>query len=138
MAYRRNVFVNNKFDETMIGYCMGEDVLFSNKLYREGKLLRIAKNARIDHRSSESNITFKQLVMIFAYRRYVLQNIIKNKSVAEMYYLWFAVTFFTSALILCIIGKRKWDYFFDTVQSHWYVIDEPDINKINYFLKGAN
>lgn len=142
MAYRYSLFKNKekKFDETLIGYAMGEDALFSHKLYLNGKRFVIARKALIKHRCSSENRMppFKKLVMIFAYRRYLIQNFTKNKTLASLYYYWFAMTFIMSIFILCLIRKQQWKYLNDALLSHWYIIEEPNILKINKFIQGEN
>ena len=139
MAYRNSVFKNGaKFDETLIEYGIGEDALFSHKLWLEGKHFAISRKSLIDHRISAENRMppFKKLVMTFAYRRYLIQNFTKNKLLASLYYYWFAITFITSISILCLVGKAKLGYLKNALLSHWYIIEEPSIEKINKFIKG--
>jgi GT2 family glycosyltransferase len=51
MAYRSSVFDEGyRFDETMKGYALGEDRVFSNRLYHDGKQLRLVYGARLIHR----------------------------------------------------------------------------------------
>jgi GT2 family glycosyltransferase len=53
MAYRSSVFDEGyRFDESLKGYALGEDREFSNRLYRDGKQLRLVYGARLIHRGS--------------------------------------------------------------------------------------
>ena len=140
MAYRYCIFENskNKFDENLIEYGIGEDALFSHGLWLEGHRFAISRKSLIEHRISKENRMppFKKMVMIFSYRRYLIQNFTKNKMLSSAYYYWFAATFITSTFILCLIGKYDWGYLKSSVISHWYVVSEPDIRNINKFIKG--
>jgi GT2 family glycosyltransferase len=140
MAYRNSIFKNDaKFDETLIEYGIGEDALFSHKLWLKGKRFAISRKSLIEHRISNENRMppFKKLLMIFTYRRYLIQNFTENKILASLYYYWFAITFIASIFILCLIGKSKWEYLKNAFLSHWYIIEEPSIEKINKFIKGV-
>jgi GT2 family glycosyltransferase len=51
MAYRSSIFDEGyRFDERMEGYALGEDREFSNRLYHDGKQLRLVYGARLIHR----------------------------------------------------------------------------------------
>ena len=140
MAYRNSLFKYDgyRFDENLIGYSMGEDTLFSHKLYQSGKWFLISKKSLIEHRCSEENRMppFKKLIMTFAYRRYIIQNLTKNKKISHLYYWWFCITFSASIFILCLIGKYEWKNLKNVSIARKYVSSEEDISKINKFMRG--
>jgi glycosyltransferase involved in cell wall biosynthesis len=141
MAYRNSLFKYDgyRFDENLIGYSMGEDTLFSHKLYQSGKWFLISRESLIEHRCSEENRMppFKKLIMTFAYRRYIIQNLTKNKMLASLYRFWFDLTFSISIFILCLIGKYEWKNLKNVSIARKYVSSEEDISKINKFIRGV-
>lgn len=54
MSYRTKVARETRFDESLIGYALGEDVEFSLRIGYRGKLL-IETRARVDHKFSDVN-----------------------------------------------------------------------------------
>ncbi|HWT05975.1 MAG TPA: glycosyltransferase family 2 protein [Xanthomonadales bacterium] len=54
MAFRASVFANERFDESLHGYCYGEDWDFSLRAKRHGRLV-LAPDARVEHRPSPNN-----------------------------------------------------------------------------------
>lgn len=51
MTYAASVFrAGYRFDETMTGYCAGEDVAFSNGLHKQGYQLRMIPGAKLVHK----------------------------------------------------------------------------------------
>jgi glucosyl-dolichyl phosphate glucuronosyltransferase len=139
MAYRHSVFKQGaRFDETLIGYAICEDLLFSHKLYLSGKRIWMENRALLKHRCSEESRTdsMKMLAMTFAYRRYVIDSITDNKILSKLYYIWFCITFIESAYILCAVGKRNAEYVSSCLAAKRYVSSEPNISKINKFLRG--
>jgi GT2 family glycosyltransferase len=139
MAYRSSVFKQGaKFDETLVGYALGEDMLFSHKLHLVGKQLCRINTALIEHRCSEENRSddLKMFIMTLAYRRYIINNITKNKILSKLYYWWFCTMLVLSISILCMIGKRNRECLSDCLLARTYVSNELDILKINKFVRG--
>jgi GT2 family glycosyltransferase len=54
MSYRAIVFSSEKFDETLPGYGLGEDVDFSYRVRQKGRLV-VTPEARLEHHQSERN-----------------------------------------------------------------------------------
>jgi GT2 family glycosyltransferase len=54
MSYRRTVFEEQRFDESMVDYALGEDAEFSYRVRQWHPLLAVPE-ARIDHRHSSTN-----------------------------------------------------------------------------------
>jgi GT2 family glycosyltransferase len=54
MSYRAIVFSSEKFDETLPGYGLGEDVDFSYRVRQKGRLV-VTPKARLEHHQSERN-----------------------------------------------------------------------------------
>jgi glycosyltransferase involved in cell wall biosynthesis len=142
MAYRHSIFKQGDmrfFDENLMGYAMGEDMLFSHKLYTKGKSLRMEGKALIEHRCSDENRSddFNKFIMIFGYRRYIIDIINNNSLKFYLYYQWFEKTFIISTFILCIVGKRNWEHISDCLLAKTYVSKEFGISNINKFLRGG-
>lgn len=53
-AYRRGLFARELFDETLTGYCLGEDWDFTKRAARRGNLV-IVERARVRHEPSPNN-----------------------------------------------------------------------------------
>lgn len=139
MAYRNDIFKQGaRFDEALVGYAMGEDMLFSHKLYLSGKQICRINTALLEHRCSEENRSddLKKIIMTLAYRRYIIENITNDKRLSNLYYFWFSNMFLLSAHILCAVGKRDKEYLSDCFTAKEYVSGEPNITKINRFLRG--
>jgi GT2 family glycosyltransferase len=51
MSYRTSVFERVRFDESLEGYCLGEDVAFSYRVGKMGKLV-VTQASRLEHRQS--------------------------------------------------------------------------------------
>jgi glycosyltransferase involved in cell wall biosynthesis len=139
MAYRHAIFKQGaKFDEVLVGYAMGEDMLFSHKLYLSGKRLWMENKSLINHRCSEENRSddLRKIIMTLAYRRYIIENITREETLSKLYYLWFSNMFLLSAHILCAVGKRDKEYLSDCFTAKKYVSREPNITKINRFIRG--
>jgi GT2 family glycosyltransferase len=54
MAFRATVFAHERFDESLHGYCYGEDWDFSLRAKRHGRLV-LARDAVVEHRPSPNN-----------------------------------------------------------------------------------
>jgi GT2 family glycosyltransferase len=121
MAYRTSVFrEGNLFDENFVRYAQGEDILFSHRLYKNGKNLLITKKARLHHRVSteERMPPVKQLFMVLGYRKYAIQKFSGNGTAGSLYYQWFLVNFFMSAFILSLIRKKDLSYMKNSLKAY--------------------
>ena len=50
MAYRKSIFEKGyRFDERLTGYCLREDMFFSNRLYQDGYKLQIVYKSQLIH-----------------------------------------------------------------------------------------
>jgi hypothetical protein len=103
MAYRSTVFFKGTgFDEQLIRYAIGEDMLFSHQIYQKGRILLLDYNAQLTHRvSREARIPpFQKLVMMFGYRRYVISAFIQNRALGSVWYAVFVLQCILSSIIL--------------------------------------
>jgi GT2 family glycosyltransferase len=121
MAYRISVFKEgNVFDENFVRYAHGEDILFSHQLYKKGEKNFIAKKAQLRHRVSlEDRIpSLKHLIMIFGYRKYMIQKISGVGAAGSLYYRLFVLNFFVAAFVLSLIRKNNFSYMNDTIKAY--------------------
>jgi GT2 family glycosyltransferase len=121
MAYRNSVFrAGNVFDENFVRYAQGEDILFSHQLYKNGKKIIIAKDARLHHRiSSEDRIpSLKHLIMIFGYRKYLIQKFSGVGVRGSLYFRFFVLNFFIASFVLSLIRKNNLNYMKDTIKAN--------------------
>ena len=143
MAYRSSLFrEGNAFDENFIRYAQGEDILFSHQLYLKGKKMLIAYKAQISHRFSQENRTrtLIQCIMIFGYRKYLIQKFSGKGVAGSFYYKWFVSGFFMSSLILFLIRKKNSSYLKTVARAHHLIkpfekpIEMDDISRFNAFF----
>jgi glycosyltransferase involved in cell wall biosynthesis len=109
MAYRSAVFVEGfTFDECLVRYAQGEDVLFSHGLYRDGKKLLLSYNAHITHRISvDDRISpVRKLAMIFGYRNYEISRFVHGRVSGSFSYTVFVIQYILSAAILSVRNKQ--------------------------------
>jgi GT2 family glycosyltransferase len=109
MAYRSTVFIEGfTFDEHLVRYAQGEDVLFSHRLYRVGKKLLLSYNAHLTHRISvDSRISpFRKLAMIFGYRNYEISRFIPSRLSGSFLYTVFVIQFIISIVIISVSNKK--------------------------------
>lgn len=121
MAYRKSVFRNGIFfDESLVRYAFGEDVLFSHTLYKNGEKILITNEARLQHRlSSGDRLPSKiHLTMIFGYRKYLIQKFSGTGRKNSLYYMLFILNFFISAFVLSIIRKNNFSYMKNTIEAY--------------------
>ena len=88
MTYRREIFSEFKFDESLKKYCYMEDVLFSNSIFKKyPKGLFITPYAKCSHKSSEAGrIESKELERLKnQHRKYVLMKLFGLRG-ALLYY----------------------------------------------------
>jgi GT2 family glycosyltransferase len=105
MAYRASVFEEGfRFDEQLVRYAQGEDMLFSHRLYQEGGMLLLSYNAHLVHRiSPESRIPpFPRLVMMFGYRNYAISRFTAKRVAAGFWYRIFVLQYFLSSLVIAL------------------------------------
>jgi GT2 family glycosyltransferase len=110
MAYRSNVFGEGAlFDEHLIRYAQGEDMLFSHRLCQQKKRLLLSYDARITHRvSGESRSPpLRKLVMMFGYRNYEISRFIPGNRTSSFWYGIFVIQFILSCAILSIVTKKE-------------------------------
>ena len=120
MAYRSAVFSNGrKFDERMIRYALGEDLLFSHSLYLQGKILALAPAARLLHRVTPVGRlpSRSALMMKFAYRRYVVSRFSAGNPFERAFYVLFVAEWITASLILSIRYRKNLSYFREAVRA---------------------
>jgi GT2 family glycosyltransferase len=109
MAYRSTVFTEGcTFDEHLVRYAQGEDMLFSHRLYQDKRKLFLSYNARLAHRiSTESRIPpFPRLVMMFGYRNYEISRFVHNRLSGSFWYSVFVVQYVLSSVIISIRNKK--------------------------------
>jgi len=109
MAYRSTVFTEGfTFDEHLVRYAQGEDVLFSHRLYRDGKKLLLSYDAHLTHRISvDSRISpFRKLAMIFGYRNYEISRFIHSRLYGSFLYTVFVIQYIISTAIISVRSKK--------------------------------
>jgi GT2 family glycosyltransferase len=109
MAYRSTVFKGGVvFDEQLTRYALGEDMLFSHRLYQNGKKILLSYNALLSHRvSGEGRIPpFRKLVMIFGYRKYAISRFFQNGLLSSFWYAVFVIQCVLSSFITSIRNGR--------------------------------
>ncbi len=105
MAFRSMVFrEGDAFDEQLTRYALGEDMLFSHRLYQNGKKILLSYNALLTHRvSGEGRIPpFRKLVMIFGYRKYAISRFVHNRRSGSFWYSVFMVQCVLSSIITAV------------------------------------
>jgi glycosyltransferase involved in cell wall biosynthesis len=109
MAYRSTVFSEGyTFDEHLVRYAQGEDLLFSHRLYQDNRKLLLSYNARLMHRiSTASRIPpFGRLVMMFGYRNYEISRFVHNRFLSSFWYTVFVMQYILSSVIISIRDKK--------------------------------
>jgi glycosyltransferase involved in cell wall biosynthesis len=109
MAYRSTVFREGYlFDEHLVRYAQGEDLLFSHRLYQDKRKLLLSYNARLMHRISTANRIppFGRLLMMFGYRNYEISRFVHNRFISSVWYAFFVMQYFLSTIIISIRDKK--------------------------------
>ena len=109
MAYRSDVFTAGfRFDENLVSYAQGEDMLFSHRLYQDKRKLLLSYNAGLTHRiSGKGRIPqFRNLVMMFGYRNYEISRFIRNHSLSSLWYTVFLIQYLLSSIIISLRNTR--------------------------------
>jgi GT2 family glycosyltransferase len=120
MAYRIAIFSEGwHFDEKLVGYALGEDMIFSHSLHIRGKNLALVYTARLVHRSSPIGRlpSRSALVMRLGYRRYALMLFYGKSILEEWRFALFVAEFMTAALLLSILYRKNISYFRETVKA---------------------
>jgi Predicted glycosyltransferases len=118
MAYRVSVFSEGfRFDEKLIRYALGEDMIFSHMLHLQGKELALVYSAKIQHRCSSVGrlSSRKALVMKLGYRRYA-QILFNGRSfLGSGYFGLFLIEVFIASFILSLKYRMDLSYFRETI-----------------------
>jgi GT2 family glycosyltransferase len=107
MSFRREVFQSLRFDTTLTGYCLGEDVDFSFAVSRQYRLA-INPRARLQHlrspgtRPASSWATQEMRALRFLYRKHWATGI-GNR----LCYVWLQVGFFLGALAVTVARSSR-------------------------------
>jgi GT2 family glycosyltransferase len=143
MAYRSTVFEGGViFDEQLTRYALGEDMLFSHRLYQNGKKILLSYNALLAHRvSGEGRIPpFRKLVMIFGYRKYAISRFSRKGMFSSFWYTVFMVQCVLSSFIRSIRYRRGLALFNDVIRAHRMTrefeqeIGSGNLERFNAFL----
>ncbi len=143
MAYRITIFSDGDlFDENLIRYALGEDMIFSHTLFLEGKKLVMVYDARLEHRSSPSNriMPVSRLMMTLGYRRYALGRFCQRRWLRTLYYDLFLIQFMTAMLVLSLKNYRNLSHFrnailaCNTVRKYRHDLAQGDLRKFNLLL----
>jgi GT2 family glycosyltransferase len=121
MAYRSSVFCEKSgFDEQLIRYALGEDLLFSHRLSQNGGKLLLSYNAHLTHRvSGEARIPpFPKLVMMFGYRRYTISSCIQNRALGSAWYAVFVLQCILSSLVLSAKYGGGFTYLKEVIRAY--------------------
>jgi GT2 family glycosyltransferase len=109
MAYKSTVFTDGfMFDEHLVRYAQGEDMLFSHRLYQDDRKLLLSYNAGLIHRiSTESRIpSLPKLVMMFGYRNYEISQFIRSRRSSSFWYAVFVMQYILSSVIISVGNKK--------------------------------
>ena len=143
MAYRTSVFSGeNSFDEQLIRYAIGEDMLFSHRLYQNGRKLLLNYNAQLTHRASkESRIPpFQKLVMMFGYRNYAISRFIHNRMSGSFWYAVFIMQCILSSIVTTVRYKRGLEPIKEIIRAYGMTrkfgqeIESGNLEPFNAFL----
>lgn len=142
MAYRGTVFSDGHFfDEHLTRYALGEDLLFSHLLFREGKILSLVYTARLVHRVSPGDRIppLSRFVMTIGYRRYILKKIFGQTHRVDFAFPLFVVQFISAAFILSLKQSRNLRYWKEALKGYRaasrliHTGTDSDLEKINEF-----
>jgi len=142
MAYRGNVFSDGHFfDEHLTRYALGEDLLFSHLLFREGKDLSLVYTARLVHRVSSGDRipSLSRFVMTIGYRRYVLKKFFGQTHRSDFAFPLFVVQFISAAFILSLKQSGNLQYWKEALKGYYtarrliHTSADGDLGKINEF-----
>ena len=114
MAYRRDIFRNHRFDESLqryAGYALWEDTLFSHRLLREGYHLRIAEGGLVVHRAvPESRMKgHVNMARVTGYNAGILWRhaIFPFNPWSAFFFLWARLGFLGIVLLPCLCAPWK-------------------------------
>lgn len=146
MAYRSKIFWDgNIFDEQLVGYSLGEDMIFSHQLYKKGHKLAFSYEALLTHRISQENRIPSNLFILIkiGYRQYAITLFSGNGIWGSLYYSIFVFRLIISSLILSLKYKENIEYAKQTLNAFKRVrqfegdIRHKKMQKFNeYYLKG--
>jgi glycosyltransferase involved in cell wall biosynthesis len=146
MAYRSKIFWDgNIFDEQLVGYSLGEDMIFSHLLYKKGHQFAFSYKAQLTHRISQENRIPSNLFILIkiGYRLYAITLFSGNGIRGSLYYSIFVSRLILSSLILSLRYKENIGYAKQTLNAFKRVrpferdIRDKKIQKFNeYYLKG--
>jgi glycosyltransferase involved in cell wall biosynthesis len=146
MAYRSKIFWDgNIFDEHLVGYSLGEDMIFSHLLYKKGHQFAFSYKAQLTHRISQENrIPSNRFILLkIGYRLYAITLFSGNGIRGSLYYSIFVLRLILSSLILSLRYKENIGYAKQTLNAFKKVrpferdIRDKKIQKFNeYYLKG--
>jgi glycosyltransferase involved in cell wall biosynthesis len=120
MAYRAAVFSEGwRFDEKLVRYALGEDLIFSHILHLHGKKLALVYNTKIQHRKSPVGRlpSGSALVMKQGYRRYAQMVFTGRSRLESCYFALFIIELFAASILLSLRYRKNLSYFWETVQS---------------------
>jgi GT2 family glycosyltransferase len=121
MAYRSTVFTEGfVFDEHLVRYAQGEDLLFSHRLYQKGAKLLLSYNAYLTHRVSPSGRVppLSRFVMILGYRRYAIEMFFAREFLCSIYYSIFCLQFMISSFVLSLKNYKNLNYFTESIAAY--------------------
>jgi len=146
MAYRAEIFRNgNSFDEHLTRYALGEDMIFSYGLFREGKKLIMVYPARLIHRISPDDRIppVARFVMTLGYRRYAIRKCFGQHLMNPVFFMLFLIQFITAAFILSMKRSGNLHYWNQAMKGYRIVMtlfrdtDDADLSKINVFCSNS-
>ncbi|MGA2161170.1 MAG: glycosyltransferase [Methanoregula sp.] len=142
MAYRRKVFLDShSFDEHLTRYALGEDMIFSHMLFREGKQLIMVYNARLIHRVSPDDRIppLAKFVMALGYRRYAIRKCFGQHRMNRIFFRLFIIQYITAAFALSLKMNGNLDYWKQAMKGYRIArtlfrdTDDVNLSKINEF-----
>ena len=109
MALKKEVFENNKFDEGLIKYALGEDIEFTSRISRKGYRLVITPNAFIYHYPSPKG-RYSKLQFIEAKicsKAYLIERVLSEEPKKSKYIFQYLL-YLIGQLISCVIMSAKY------------------------------
>lgn len=104
-SYKRDVFVQYKFDETLKGYVFGEDMDLSTRVSKKYNLF-VTPHAKFFHDQpySSKNDSYREVMVVY-YIHYFFKKNIRQSLINKICHYWALTGYITRKLLISIIKK---------------------------------